>query len=335
MIELLDPRHDAEPAYWAQLRVRAGLHADWDWPVLRAAAWFRRTPLLVSVLRDAGEITGVVCAAWGGLPARRHAFVSPRHARWLGVLDVRAPGNTALPGWWAAAGFPTSELFRRYTTGMRRMLGARCRGVLWRQLSTADVAALPGRVRLVRPTEQVATMHTAGLSTREEWLATLAGKRRRNLRTVFRSVESDPDLEVTVGPGRHADPVAVAEVLRHNEHKYSHRFGPLPQATGYLAVLLDRPDVLVFRYTDRTSGALLAVATLLDHPSWPLGRYWSAVPVERGGRPGLYFHHYGALITWAMVADRKGVVVGKGRPELKASLGARLVEQYAAAVPVR
>jgi hypothetical protein len=218
---------------------------------------------------------------------------------------------------------------------MRRMLGVRCRGVLWRQLSATDVDALPGRVRLVRPTEHVAMIPTARLSTREEWLAGLSRNRRKNLRKVFRAVESDPDLEVTVGPGLHADPVAVAEVLRHNENKYSHRFCPLPQATGYLAALLDRPDVLALRYTDRTSGAPLAVVTLLDHPSWPLARHWSALPVERGGRPGLYFHYYGAAVGWAMAAGRSGVVVGKGKPELKRSMGARLVDQYAAAVPVR
>jgi predicted N-acyltransferase len=207
--------------------------------------------------------------------------------------------------------------------------------VLWRQLSAADVRALPGRLRLVRPTEQVALLPVAGLSTRDDWLAGLSRNRRKNLRKVFRAVEADPDLEITVGPGHDADPVAVAEVLRHNETKYRHRFGPLPQATGYLAVLLDRPDVLAFRYTDRTTRELLAVVTLFDHPEWPLARHWSAMPVERGGRPGLYFHYYGAALAWAIAAGKQGVVVGKGMPELKESLGARLVEQYVAAVPVR
>ena len=46
-LEVLDPRYDGEPEYWAGLRQLAGLRADWSWEVLRTQAWLGQTPLLI------------------------------------------------------------------------------------------------------------------------------------------------------------------------------------------------------------------------------------------------------------------------------------------------
>jgi hypothetical protein len=334
-LEVLDPRYDAEPAHWRELRTRAGLRADWSWEVLATQAWCSRTPLLIAVLRDAGRVCGVVCADWAGLPVRRNGFVSIGRGPLVGGLHVRAPGTGSVPGWWSAGELPTAELLQHYLHGMRRAIGVGCRGAVVRQLTEDDAARLAGRPRLVRPTEQLARLPTASWRTRDAWTATLARKRRQNLRTIFRRIDDDPTIEVTVEPGRNVDPVAVAAVLRHNERKYHGRLlAPLPQSTGYLAALLRQPDVFVGCYRDSRSGRLLAVVTILDHPQWPVTRHWSSVPLDRPDRPNLYLHHYGLVVSWALRNDKLGLLVGKGKPELKLTLGAELVPQFAAALPV-
>jgi hypothetical protein len=333
-LEVLDPRHEPEPDCWAALRARAGLRADWSWTVLTAQAWCSRAPWLVTILRDAGEPVGVVCACWAGLPMRRHAYVSAGRARWAGVLHVRSPGTSALPGWWAADGLSTRDLLRRYISGMRREFGPGMRGALIRSLGEADLPALAGRVRLVRPTEELGQITTAGWREPEDWLATLSKNRRKDLRKICRRIDADPTIEVIVGPGTDADPFAVAALLRHNERKYRHPLSPLPQHTGYLAELFRQPDVVVIRYHARPSGELLGVGSILDHPRRPVGRHWSALPVEQGGRSRLYFHCYTAMVSWAVRTGRPYLLVGKTLPEVKRSMGAELVPQFAAAVPV-
>ncbi|WP_205660770.1 GNAT family N-acetyltransferase [Amycolatopsis vastitatis] len=335
VIDVLDPRHDAEPAYWTALRERAGLRADWSWEVLATQAWAARTPQPVTVFRDGGEPRGVVGAAWVTGRTRRHRFAGTGRGR-LGGLVVRAPGVSSLPGWWFAdAGTDggLSRLLESYVPAMRAELGPGFRAMLVRQLG--EPAAAGGRVRLVRRTEDVAVLDVARFGSRDDWMQSLARKRKQNLRKIFRTVDADPSIAVRLVPGKEADPVAVAEVLRYNERK--HRDVPivaLPHFVGYLTALLRQPDVSVIEYHETATGRLLAVGSLLDHPELPIARHWGAVEREDGGRPNLYFHFYGEVVRWALANGRPSVLFGKGMAELKATLGARLVPQYAAAVPV-
>jgi hypothetical protein len=80
---------------------------------------------------------------------------------------------------------------------------------------------------------------------------------------------------------------------------------------------------------------LLAATLILDHPQWPIMRAWSALPVESGGRPDLYFHYYDETVRWSVESGKRDVIIGKMLAETKKSLGARLVPQYAAAIPLR
>lgn len=330
-LTVFDPRYDAEPVYWAGLRARAGLRGDWAWEVLAAQAWSGRTPLLLAVASDGGAPYAVVCAEWAGVPVRRKGFVGTGRARTFGGLHVRAPGTGAVPGWWVADGVPVGDVLRDYVRAMRRELGRGCQGALLRQLAQDTVAGVSPR--LVRPTEPVAVIDTTGWRSPEDWTATLARKRRQNLRKVFRVVDQTPGVEVSVVPGGVADPVAVAEVLGHNEAKYHGRLlAPLPQTTAYLAALLRQPDVYLGRYVDRETGRLLAVVSILDHPQWPITRHWSAIPWETGERPNFYLHHYRTVLDWSIAAGRRGVIVGKGMADLKRSLGATLLPQFTAAL---
>ena len=337
--EVLDPRYDDRPGYWTELRERAGLRADWSWAVLSRQAWCARTYQPVTVLKDGDDVRGVVCAAWVTGGTRRHRFArAGAGLGLLGGLDVRAPGTSATPGWWfadAGADGGVRELLDGYARAMRAELGVRFRAMLVRQVGEEAVETVSGRLRLVRRTEDIAVLDLTGFGERADWLASLAKTRRNNLRKIYRDIEADTSLAIDVVPGRDADVLTVAELLRHNEVK--HRdvpIVPLPQFIGYLAALLAEPDVVVIRYTEKVSGKLIAVAIVLDDPARPIVRHWSALPVEAGGKPNLYFHFYGEAVRWAIANGRASVVFGKKMTEMKATLGARLVPQYAAAVPV-
>lgn len=178
-------------------------------------------------------------------------------------------------------------------------------------------------------------MRLEGCRSRQEWIAARSKSRRSNLRKVFRTLEGDATLRIRVGPGHEHDHVEVARLLRHNHRKYgTGPFAPLPHFTGYLERLLRQPDALTVSYADSVSGDLLGLLLVLDHDDWPAVWTWSALPVELGGRPDLYFHWYGAMVSWAIGAGRRGFVVGKGMPDLKRSLGATLLPQFAVAAPV-
>ena len=327
--EVLDPRFDAEPDYWRALRARAALRADWAWEVMAAQAWTSRTPVYVSVLRDGASPAGVVFANWAGLPVRRNRFVGTRRARLVGGLHVRNPGHGSVPGWWSD-GLPTAEFLRDYVAAMRRELGLGCGGALLRQLGADEVTAI-GRC-VSRPTEDLAVLRTSAWSSESAWMQGMKRKRRQNMRQIARAVDESTTLTAEVVPGAELDPVEVAGVLRHNEKKYEGRFTPLPQSTGYLAALLRQPDVLVGAYRAVDTGELEAFVSVLDHPRWPVTRHWSARPATHVDRPNLYLDHYRLVVGFAQRTGKEGVIVGRGKPELKSSLRAELVPQFAAAI---
>ncbi|MFC4852540.1 GNAT family N-acetyltransferase [Actinophytocola glycyrrhizae] len=327
--EVLDPRHDREPPYWRGLRARAALRADWAWDVLAAQAWTARTPLFVAVLRNGPAADGVVFANWAGLPVRRNGFVGAGRARLLGGLHVRNPGSGSVPGWWSD-GLPTGEFLRDYMSAMRRALGIGCGGALLRQLTADEVTAM-GRC-VSRPTESLAILRVSAWSSVADWMAGMKRKRRQNMRQIVRAVEQDGTLTAEVVPGAELDPLEVARVLRHNEQKYAGRLAPLQQTTGYLTALLRQPDVVVGAYRAEGTGELEAFVTVLDHPRWPVTRHWSARPATRPDRPNLYLDHYRLMVEYAHRTGKEGVIVGRGKPELKSSLRGELVPQYAAAI---
>ncbi|WP_145926772.1 GNAT family N-acetyltransferase [Amycolatopsis orientalis] len=336
VIEVLDPRRDPEPAYWGALRAKAGLRADWSWEVLTTQAWSARTAQPIAVLLENGVPGGVVSSAWVTGLTRRHRFARPSGRGRLGGLDIRAPGSGAIPGWWFDAEDDdggVARLLESFVPAMRAELGFGLRGLLIRQVGESGVDSVRGRLKMVRRTEDIAVLDVSPFTCRDDWMYSLARKRKQNLRKIFRTFDADPSVEVRIRPGAEADPVEVAELLRYNETKHHDvPIVPLPAFVGYVSALLRQPDVHVVEYRETTTGRALAVATVLDHPTLPIARHWAALPPELGGRPNLYFHFYGEAVRWAVEAGRPEVVFGKKMSEMKASLGARLVPQYAAAI---
>lgn len=317
-IDVLVPGRDPEPGYWSALRERAGLLADWRWDVLVAQAAGTPGRRLVTVVHgDDGPV----------------AVVGADRIGRLGGLHVRSPASATVPGWWLESGTRIGAL-RAYAVSMRRNLGIGCAGVLLRQVGEADARELrAGRGPIVmRATEPVWRLSISDWSDRDDWLRTLGKKRRSSLRTRVRAV--DEAVEVSVESGSGIDPVAVANLMRHNEEKYR-RFGRIQvrESAGHLAGLLRSPDVVCMSYRCRESGRLLGIGIVFDHPEWPVWHRWSMVPVDAGGVKGLYFGHIVRLVDWALAAGKRGVLLGKGLEEVKVSVGAAPVAQYAVALP--
>lgn len=336
LVTLLDPRRDGEPVWWESWRRRADLWANWAWPVLRSGTWTSRSALLLAVIwRDgAGEGTGAagVVAATVSSPFVGRSLCPAAGWPTPGYLHVQAPQSSAQPGWW----FDTDDraeraaMFRAYVRAVRRELRGSAVAVLWRQVGEADLGLIPRPIR-TRPTEPVAVLETIG-TDRAGWLAMLRRSRRNDLKRIFRSVETDPELEVRIGTA--AEVVGAGELVRLARLNYDkHGVAAADRRTGLRTVawhqaLLDCPQIAAIAYRNR-SGHLLGAGLVLEDARRPLWLSWGAEPVERGGRKGLYFDLFGQIVDRVVAQGRQGIVLGKGMAELKADLGARLVPQYA------
>jgi len=329
--EVLDPRFDDEPAYWTTLRERAGLHGYWAWDVLVTQAWCARTPQLYTIFHDDTGPVGVVASAWVGPSTRPNRFASTRKTR-VGMLDVRAPNSGSVPGWWFADGAGAERIVGDYAKVMRKHLGPGLRGMLVRQIGEDERAAVQGRFRLLRKTENVGVLHLDGVTTIADWTSRLSKNRRANLRKMTTKFTRDSSLEPRVVTGADLDPVEVATLLRLNFDK--HRDAPLlplPQFISYLTVLLAQPDVVALAYYEQPGDRLVAFTLVYDHPQWPMARAWATYPQGRGGRYNLYFYNVIKLVEWAVATGKQGVVMGKKLSEVKQSLGMDPLPQYALA----
>ncbi len=332
-VTILDPRRDVEPGYWEGWRQVAGKWANWAWPVLRAGSWNSRSPLLLAVLRRAGQptVVGVVAASvHSAVPRAR--FCAGQGFPSIGYLDVAAPQSSAQPGYW----FDTEDageraaMFRAYTRAVRRELHLGGAGLLWRQIGPEDLPLLPHRL-LARPTAPIAILETP-FRDRDEWLASLRLSRRGDLRRIVRRLAEDPDLAVRAGPaGEVITAVELARLARLNYDKHptvraDRRTGT--RSHGWNSALLAREDITAVAYREG-AGRLIGVGIVLGHPTRPLLLSWGGEPVEHGGRKHLYFDLYCRVVDLVTAAQAECVVFGKGMGELKADLGARLHPQFA------
>ena len=334
LVTMLDPRRDGEPVWWESWRRRAGLWANWAWPVLRSGTWTSRSALLLAVIwRDSvgTDAAGLVAATISSPFLGRRLCPAVGWPR-PGYVHVQAPQSSAQPGWWFDSDdrAERAAMFRAYAHAVRRQLRGSAAAVLWRQVGEADLGLIPRRI-WTRRTEPVALLDTLGID-RTAWLASLRRSRRNDLKRIFRSVATDPEIEVRIGTA--AEVVGAGELVRLARLNYDkHGVAAADRRTGMRTVawhqaLLDCPDVAAIAYRNR-AGRLLGAGVVLEDARRPLWLSWGAEPVERGGRKHLYFDLFGQIVDRVAEQGKQGIVLGKGMAELKADLGARLVPQYA------
>ncbi|MEV0592162.1 GNAT family N-acetyltransferase [Nonomuraea cavernae] len=333
-LSVLDPCRDPEPPGWEDFRETEGLTAIWSYDVLAASSegsWER--PLL-TVFRDDERIVGAVGAVYVGL-RRPRADRPPRPRREPILLDVRLPGHSNRPTWHFGADVPDGtrrDLLRRFERAARRHLGLGLAGVLYRMVDEPRLSLVARRGSITRDSPGT-TFLRLNWSTTEGWISSLRKKRRASLRQQIAAIAQADDLDVREGRQRRdLDPVELAELNRLHTDRLATRFDPRhPLPPAYFDSLLRRDDVTFISY--HSEERLLAFGIVYEHPSSPVSGPWAALRPEEGGRRDLYFDVQARIVRRAIAAGAKQVYFGRGRVEIKKTLGFEYVPMKLVAVP--
>jgi uncharacterized protein len=337
-VELLDPRHDAQPQDLEDFVAQEDLHPYWSYDMLRIASWYSWSPVLLGVIRVSGEVVGVVCSVW--VMPHRGTFAPTYGGPVPRLLDVRQPGNGYTPPWHFTAGIAEIDrvqMMRAFERAAMRRLGPTCAGVVFRQALTTDLPMLRDRHRLV-PRKVLKSVGTTILdtpwSTYDGWLGSLSKSRRGDLRRQSRRVREDPELTIRFDFGRvdidteAAARLLSAHILRLNNGQMSR---PLPTPT-LLRHLTTRKDIGVLTYTDGT-GRLIGYGTLMVGSSSVFIGQWGAIRPEDGGRRHIYFDMYCRFIEWAIDNGRRSINAGRGMIDVKQQLGFREQPMFVVIAP--
>lgn len=335
-----DPRADPEPAGWSGFQQRRGLHAVWDYGLMRLEAWMSRNPAVLAVVRDGDRIaaaaTALVCRPGR---SRRYADVPGRRSERLrpGWVEVYLPWLSGYP----AVVFDQDltddgrrAAVRALERALLRHVGPGLMGIVYRPVPDDTLPALAGPLRRTWRSDATTVLANTW-QTEDGWLATLGKERRTSIRRYARKIDRDPTLDVREGWGRtDTDPHELAALV--NRHRA--RLGALPRdprtgvAGAFLAEFLRRPDVRLLTYRD-ADGTLIAANTLLDHPSSTVLQHWAALTPAEGGRHNLYFDCYLRCVRHLVSAGRDELTSGRGLLDVKASLGFRERGLHTVAVP--
>jgi len=324
-VELLDPRVDPEPAGWADFLARERLWAPWDYGLMRLEACAAANPTVLVVAREHGEPVAA-CA----MMMRRPRF-GPRFA------EVWHPWLSGEPGFYFAGQVTPADrpdVLRSMERAARRFLGVGCVGLVYRNVPPKDLDVVDGRAR-VRRDAVGTTLLDNSFRCFDDYLATLKGKRRRELRRQRRLIDEDRDLEVRSGTARtDLDPVELAELLSAHRAKYRvFKFDVrTPVVASYLAELIARKDVFTVSYHDG-AGRLVAYNNALDHPGRMCTQHWAVRPLETGGRKHLYFDATSRMVERMIDQSSASLSMGRGLNELKGELGFTEQPLYAVIVP--
>lgn len=305
-VEIVDPRCDPEPEGWAEFQRCQHLYPVWDYGLMGIEARAARNPTLLGLARDGDRIIAAF------------AVMVRLRPRWL---EVQHPWLVGLPGWIMAGEVDAvtgREIVRAVERAACRAAGFGCLGLLYRY---APPSAAAGRGRLAHRSNPLAVLDNR-FSTVDEWLGSLRGKRRSQLRGQIRQVATAPDLRVRFEAARDdLDGDELAGLLRRHRARFTRsRLDPrAPQSGEYLHTLVRRPDVLTLTYHAGTR--LVAFATVLDHPELPVYQHWAALDREDGGRPHLYFDSYVRIVRHVVEHRRAALSCGGGMLDLKAQLG--------------
>ena len=325
-IRVLDPRTDPEPAGWAAFLRAQQAPLAWDYGLLRTESRFARSPLLLTVVTEGdapvAAVLAMLCrpgssAAPG--PVGGRARLGPR---WL---EVQLPWLSGFPAWVVAEGLEPAarrEILRRFERATCRFAGPGCLGVVYRAVLPDEIGLVSGRGRVVREIQPTFVLENTFTDV-DGWFATLSRNRRSSLRGQVRKIAADPGIVVRAGTARDdVDPTELAAMLHaHRAAKGPVKFDQRGRVSAeYLGELVRRPDVLTTTYHDE-SGRLLGFTDLLDHPVMPMHQHWAALPPGDGRPKHLYFDVVVRGVRYMIERNRKSLALGRGMPELKASLG--------------
>ncbi|WP_426504697.1 hypothetical protein ACPPVO_44865 [Dactylosporangium sp. McL0621] len=328
-VEFADAGRPEPPPGWEDFAGTGAVHPVWRWSVVHAAAGPRHGRALAAVLRDGGEVAGLVYARLAG-PART-------------LADVCCPGSSSMPGLVLRGGLPSvldpagsagedggrllAAALAAFEAALRRE-HRRVRAVAYRSVFAGELPIVAGRLSLVGRGLPV-TVFTNRFADYDRYLAGLSQSRRASQRRQVKLVAREPGLEASFGPL--AGPVDIARfnaLADATSGRHEARRWPPPRRLSHplRAALAAVPGVLAARY--ERAGELVGLGINFDHPSVPLAGPWGALDPHAGGPHGLWFDQHARILRWAIESGRAGVIGGKGLVELKCELGYEVVPQW-------
>lgn len=332
--ELFDPRFEAVPFEWEKFLRNEGASAAWDAGALAAVAWTSlRTVLLGMVFHD-GQAVALFCGDFGAVRRRRAVYSPtggpPRAGVYFSRILMGFDEGFLFAAHLDHAGrVAARESFER---ALRARLGRRCLGVVYQNVSSANLPAMRTGTRLCRPVAPNTVLVNRWQSM-ADYFAGLPRDRRRRFLSTYRAVDAAADLRVL--PAIPAvDPVEASrlEQLTRLKHRSPGEvLVPLPAL--YFERLNHRDGVRYFAHTAPDTGALLSFDLTFEHAGGLVTTVTGSASGAGTGR-GLYWDLYLREIEYAIERDVPRLEFGKGLVELKARFGCVTVPQYAVAAPL-
>lgn len=319
--EIIDPTGEAVPADWEIFRKQEGLIAAWQARALTAVAWCSTRPVYLGVVRQGGEVVGLFVGSVGGPPRLRRGYAEPGSMPPVGWFDCHLPvgftGGFAFAADLSAA--DRAEATAAFEKAVRRRLGRRCLGVLYRQVTAETLPAFDRRFR-PRITTAPNTLLRNRWADLDGYFADLPRDRRRRLRRIH--AEAAERTRVLYGVGdidaERASALACATVRKHSPYA-----PPLP--VRYFEALCGEEGVRYFGHLD--GDRLLSFDLTFDDGRRLVTTVNGSLDVRDGGRRDLYFDLYLREIDYMISHGRGGCEFGKGMAELKQRFGCELVPQ--------
>ncbi len=324
-VELLDPRDCEAPGGWDEFVDKGSLPRNWAWPVVRALAETRRGRQFAATVRDGVDVVALV------------AF--DRSA--AGVVQVKAPGSSALPGLAFAHGNDgelgaarldltlATEVVDSVEAAIRRR-HRRTVAVWYRQVYADLLPAVMRGTAVTHPGWPVAYFRNE-YADYDAYLASLPKSRRTDQRRLVRRIDEDHEVAVgwaaADGPATEAMHRLVDDTAR--RHHTSRLRKPPGQPRQVVDALFRDPDAMVLRY--QRGDSLIGWGLTMGHPANPVSSVWGALEPGDGGRNGLWFDQTARVLQWVIGTGRQGIIGGKGLVDLKCRLGYRPVQQWSVA----
>ncbi|GAA3080217.1 hypothetical protein [Streptosporangium carneum] len=320
-VEIIDPTLEPVPADWEVFRKQEGLIAAWQAEALTAVAWCAARPVYLGIVREGSQVVGLFSGAVTGLPQVRGRYAEPGALPWVGWFDCRLLVGFTNGFAFAAELGPAdrSEAVAAFEKALRRRLGRRCLGVLYRQI-TADLLPTVGRRFRPRVTTAPNTLLPNRWSDMAGYFADLPRDRRRRLRRVHD--EASERTRVMAGVDD-IDPVQASVLAQATVRKHGRLAPPLP--ARYFRALSGEEGVRYFGHLDQE--LLLSFDLTFDDGRRLVTTVNGSLEVRDGGRRDLYFDLYLREIGYMIAHGREGCEFGKGMAELKQRFGCELVPQ--------
>ena len=328
VVDLHDPVNAAVPPDWDLFVEKATLLPTWRWAVVRANAFGRSGRFLAAVIRDGESVVALANLRLRG----------PRRVG-LGVVDVEAPGSSALPGLALDVGAEPlgrtpvdAALVRQTVIALERTLRAefgRSLALIWyRQVYAHLLPILTQGVAITYAGAPVAYFRNS-YPDYDQYLSSLSKSRRVDQRRLMRRSDEDPSITITWGAvtpefdvQRFYD-LVLATDRRNQQQRWPPRRYPSRQV---IDALLGSPATRMLSY--HRDGELICGSLVIDHPATPLSSAYGALDPHAGGRSGIWFDQMGRVMRWLVESKRAGLIGGKGLSGLKREVGHQSIPQW-------